>query len=236
MALRVLMIIAASLSRCRFPFPDVDGRHAGEDVDTGGQAPVDQRAARPARPRRRTGRSNRSERACRFPATERASTMYEGGVPSRRRSLPEMASLAQKFEKIAFVASDVPEARLRLRAPGRDLWQRRAGDGRRHRRARRRRPDAADAAPPPQRPSPDLRHEPRLRRLPHERLPRGRPARPPRTRAEISVIHPLSMRAVDRQGKVHTALAINEVSLFRADLPGGQAARSPSTARCGWRN
>src|SRR5215468_5683774 len=33
--------------------------------------------------------------------------------------------------------------------------------------------------------------------------------------AEESVIHPLAMRAVDAGGKVHTARAINEVSLFR---------------------
>jgi NAD+ kinase len=33
--------------------------------------------------------------------------------------------------------------------------------------------------------------------------------------AEESVIHPLKMRAVDAGGKIHTARAINEVSLFR---------------------
>lgn len=33
--------------------------------------------------------------------------------------------------------------------------------------------------------------------------------------ATISTIHPLSMRATDRNGKVHKGLAINEVSLFR---------------------
>lgn len=33
--------------------------------------------------------------------------------------------------------------------------------------------------------------------------------------AERSVIHPLAMKAVDDQGKSHSALAINEVSLFR---------------------
>lgn len=35
-------------------------------------------------------------------------------------------------------------------------------------------------------------------------------------RAEVSIIHPLAMRALDRSGKVHTGLAINEVHLFRA--------------------
>ena len=40
--------------------------------------------------------------------------------------------------------------------------------------------------------------------------------------AEEAVIHPLAMRAVDRQGREHHALAINEVSLLRA---GPQAAK-----------
>jgi NAD+ kinase len=34
-------------------------------------------------------------------------------------------------------------------------------------------------------------------------------------RAEVNVIHPLAMRAVDQAGATHEALAINEVSLFR---------------------
>ena len=54
--------------------------------------------------------------------------------------------------------------------------------GRRHRGARRRRADAADAAPAHERRRADLRHEPRLGRLPHERLSGGRPARPARAR------------------------------------------------------
>ena len=40
--------------------------------------------------------------------------------------------------------------------------------------------------------------------------------------AEEEIINPLSMRAMDQQGKTHEALAINEVSLLRA---GPQAAR-----------
>ncbi len=40
--------------------------------------------------------------------------------------------------------------------------------------------------------------------------------------AEVAVIHPLAMRAVDRAGREHHALAINEVSLLRA---GPQAAK-----------
>ncbi|MGD9802983.1 MAG: NAD kinase [Hyphomicrobiaceae bacterium] len=34
-------------------------------------------------------------------------------------------------------------------------------------------------------------------------------------RAELSRIHPLSMTAIDKDGKTHAALAINEVSVFR---------------------
>ena len=33
--------------------------------------------------------------------------------------------------------------------------------------------------------------------------------------AETGIIHPLAMRAIDREGRVHNGLAINEVSLFR---------------------
>jgi NAD+ kinase len=40
--------------------------------------------------------------------------------------------------------------------------------------------------------------------------------------AEVAVIHPLAMRAVDKAGREHHALAINEVSLLRA---GPQAAK-----------
>ncbi|PCJ04360.1 MAG: NAD kinase [Rhodobacteraceae bacterium] len=40
--------------------------------------------------------------------------------------------------------------------------------------------------------------------------------------AEQEIIHPLSMRAMDQHGKMHQALAINEVSLLRA---GPQAAK-----------
>ena len=48
----------------------------------------------------------------------------------------------------------------------------------------------------------------------------GLPAR--LAQAEEAVIHPLAMRAVDSQGREHSALAINEVSLLRA---GPQAAK-----------
>ena len=42
--------------------------------------------------------------------------------------------------------------------------------------------------------------------------------------ADVSRIHPLSMIAYDKAGKAHKALAVNEVSLFRETSPGGQAA------------
>lgn len=40
--------------------------------------------------------------------------------------------------------------------------------------------------------------------------------------AKISTIHPLSMRALDRNGKEHKGLAINEVSLFREIYQAGK--------------
>ncbi len=125
-----------------------------------------------------------------------------------------MATLPKKFEKIAFVASDVADAReaqerlVRLYgnvpAPSADAIVALGGDG--------------------------LMLQ-TLHAHMHDRIPvygmnrgsvgfltndysdddlRGRLAR-----AEASVIHPLAMRAIDRAGKAHTGLAINEVHLFR---------------------
>jgi NAD+ kinase len=125
-----------------------------------------------------------------------------------------MPTLPQKFEKIAFVASDVPEARTSLErlariygnapAKGADAIVALGGDG--------------------------LMLQ-TLHRHMHDRIPiygmnrgsvgfltndyseddlEGRLAR-----AEVSTIHPLAMRAVDRAGSVHDGLAINEVHLFR---------------------
>ena len=125
-----------------------------------------------------------------------------------------MARLPKKFEKIAFVASEVPEARAALeRLAGvygnvpteeADAIVALGGDG--------------------------LMLQ-TLHRHMHDRMPiygmnrgsvgfltndyseddlKGRLAR-----AEVSIIHPLAMRAVDRAGKVHDGLAINEVHLFR---------------------
>jgi NAD+ kinase len=125
-----------------------------------------------------------------------------------------MARLPKKFERIAFVASDVPEARSsleRLTAHYGNVPTKSAeaivalgGDG--------------------------LMLQTLHRHL-HDRIPiygmnrgsvgfltndyteddlRGRLAH-----ADISIIHPLAMRALDRTGVVHDGLAINEVHLFR---------------------
>src|SRR5512145_1675715 len=125
-----------------------------------------------------------------------------------------MATLPKNFEKIAFVASDVPEARDALErlvkvygnvpASSADAVVALGGDG--------------------------LMLQ-TLHAHMHDRVPvygmnrgsvgfltndysdddlRGRLAR-----AEVSIVHPLAMRAIDRAGKVHTGLAINEVHLFR---------------------
>src|SRR4029078_7091067 len=50
------------------------------------------------------GRSNKSERACCFPALERASHAL------RRRPVPTMPKTKTKFDRIAFRASELPEA------------------------------------------------------------------------------------------------------------------------------
>jgi NAD+ kinase len=125
-----------------------------------------------------------------------------------------MATLPKNFARIAFVASDVPEAREALErlvqqygnvpAKSADAIVALGGDG--------------------------LMLQTLHAHL-HDRVPvygmnrgsvgfltndysdddlRGR-----LTRAEVSVIHPLAMRALDRTGRVHTGLAINEVHLFR---------------------
>ena len=125
-----------------------------------------------------------------------------------------MANLAQKFEKIAFVASDVPEARQAL-----ERLAARYGNAE---------PRVADAIVA-------LGGDGLMLQTLHRHLNdcvpiygmnrgsfgflmndygeddlRGRLAR-----AEVNVIHPLAMRAVDCTGKVHDGLAINEVHLFR---------------------
>ena len=125
-----------------------------------------------------------------------------------------MARLPKKLEKIAFVASEVPEARAAL-----DRLARAYGNVP---------PKEADAIVAL---GGDGLMLQTLHRHMHDRIPiygmnrgsvgfltndyseddlKGRLAL-----AEISIIRPLAMRAVDRAGKVHDGLAINEVHLFR---------------------
>ena len=68
----------------------------------------------------------------------------------------------------------------------------------------------------------DLRHAPRHRRLSDERILPKRTCSERLAAAQVTVIHPLLMRARDAAGRVHRHHAINEVSLFRQTY---QAAR-----------
>jgi NAD+ kinase len=125
-----------------------------------------------------------------------------------------MATLARNFQRIAFVASDAPEAREALErlvqhygnvpVETADAIVALGGDG--------------------------LMLQ-TLHAHMHDRLPvygmnRGSVGfltndysddglRERLANAEMSVIHPLAMRAVDQDSKLHTGLAINEVHLFR---------------------
>ena len=96
--------------------------------------------------------------------------------------------------------------------------------GRRHRRAGRRRLHAADAASLHGHRQADLRHEPRLGRLPDERVPRARACSSGSTRPSAASIHPLLMVATDATASAHTALRHQRGLAAAPDLPGGQAA------------
>jgi NAD+ kinase len=125
-----------------------------------------------------------------------------------------MPSLPQKLHNIAFVASEVPEARSALEALSRLYGNAPPGQA-----------DAIVAL------GGDGLMLQTLHRHMHDRIPiygmnRGsvgfltndyfvHDLRERLARAEVSVIHPLAMRAVDRAGIVHDGLAINEVHLFR---------------------
>src|SRR5262249_6763181 len=124
-----------------------------------------------------------------------------------------MQSIARRFEKIAFVASDVAEARQAL--------QRLAG---RYGNAEPRSADAIVAL------GGDGLMLQTLHRYLNDSVPiygmnRGSTGflmndyseddlRERLARAEMSVIHPLAMRAIDKRGREHPAPAINESSLF----------------------
>jgi NAD+ kinase len=125
-----------------------------------------------------------------------------------------MQSIARNFEKIAFVASDVPEAeeaRERLANAYGNVEPRNAqaivalgGDGLMLQTLHRHLNDRVPIYGMNRGSTGFLMNDYREDDL------RGRLAR-----AEINVIHPLAMRAVDASGREHEALAINEVSLFR---------------------
>ncbi len=125
-----------------------------------------------------------------------------------------MTRLAQKFEKIAFVASDVPEARAALeRLAGiygnadpatANAIVALGGDGLMLQTLHRYLNDCIPIYGMNRGSTGFLMND-----YSEDDL-KGRLAR-----AEINVIHPLAMRAVDAHGREHEALAINEVSLFR---------------------
>ena len=125
-----------------------------------------------------------------------------------------MQSIARNFEKIAFVASDVPEAqeaRERLAKAYGNVEPRKAeaivalgGDGLMLQTLHRHLNDRVPIYGMNRGSTGFLMND-----YSEDDL-RGRLAR-----AEINVIHPLAMRAVDAFGREHEALAFNEVSLFR---------------------
>jgi NAD+ kinase len=125
-----------------------------------------------------------------------------------------MASIARNFEKIAFVASDVPEAQ-----EARERLSRTYGSVE---------PSQADAIVALGGDGLMLQtlHRHLNDRVPIYGMNRGSTGflmndysennlRERLARAEINVVHPLAMHAVDANGRQHEALAFNEVSLFR---------------------
>jgi len=125
-----------------------------------------------------------------------------------------MSRLAQKFDKIAFVASEVPEARLALERLAKTYGNVPTKEA-----------DAIVAL------GGDGLILQTLHAHMHDRIPiygmnRGSVGfltneyheddiKDRLGRAEVSTIHPLAMLAIDRAGQVHEGLAINEVHLFR---------------------
>jgi NAD+ kinase len=125
-----------------------------------------------------------------------------------------MVDATRRFEKIAFVATDAPEARKALEALTRVYGNAPVAEA-----------DAIVAL------GGDGLMLQTLHRHMHDRIPiygmnRGSSGflmneyseaglKERLARAELSCIHPLAMHAIDRVGRTHTGLAINEVSLFR---------------------
>ena len=120
----------------------------------------------------------------------------------------------QKYDRIAFVASQSPEAQEALAALTKAYGNHDADDGRRDRRARRRRPDAADAARHMRSGKPIYgMHRGTVGFLMNEYSEHGLHER--LAAARTTLINPLLMRATDIHGEVHLHHAINEVHLFR---------------------
>ena len=133
-----------------------------------------------------------------------------------------MAKAKTKYDKIAFVASDVPEAQEALQRLTAPLWLGAPGEA-----------DAIVAL------GGDGLMLQTLHRFLNDRIPiygmnrgsvgflmneyREDDLLERLADAEVSRVHPLSMVAYDAQGKASKALAINEVSLFRETYPGRQA-------------
>ncbi len=125
-----------------------------------------------------------------------------------------MTRIAKKFDKIAFVASEVPEARAALERLAKDYGNAEAktadaivalgGDGLMLQTLHRHLNDRVPIYGMNRGSAGFLMNDYREDDL-RERL----------ARAEINVIHPLAMRAIDAHGREHKALAVNEVSLFR---------------------
>ncbi len=109
------------------------------------------------------------------------------------------------------------------RASGGALRRRPGRGGQRDRGAWRRRPHAADAPRVHGRAQADLRDEPRLGRLPDERVPGGRPARAARRR--VGLDHPSAGDDGDGRARRHVRGAGDQRSVHAAPvLPGGEAA------------
>ncbi len=125
-----------------------------------------------------------------------------------------MARITQTFEKIAFVASEVPEAREALarlakrygnaKAKGADAIVALGGDGLMLQTLHRHLNDRVPIYGMNRGSTGFLMND-----YSEDDL-QGRLAR-----AEVNVVHPLAMVAIDAQGREHKALAFNEVSLFR---------------------
>ncbi len=236
----------ARSARCSIKrMPDFDPRNYGykklsdlvADMKSIESRRLESPTARPSwsgggRPR---GRTDRPPKTATTPARWKSAVAM---LPPRRDAGKTMAAKpkARKRKAIAFIAADTDGGQGRARPAGRALRRRGAGQGRCHRRPRRRRLHAADAAPLHEHRQADLRHEPRLGRLPDERVHERRAARaastPPITHRHPSAGHARHRRATAR---AHAPTPSTR-SRCCASPTRPPSCASPSTARCGWRS